>query len=259
MQSPQTALITGASGGIGYELSKLFAADGYNLILVARSGDKLKQIAEELAKAHHISVTPLAKDLSDPKAAAEIFDAVEAKDIQVDVLVNNAGFGLQGAFASADWDETLQMLQLNIVALTTLTRLFLPGMLARQSGRILNIGSTGSFAPVPLMAVYGATKAFVLSFSEALAEELRGSGVTVTALCPGVTYTGFQERAGVANIGLVQLGGMSAADVAGIGYRAMQRGRAVVVAGFFNWLMAFSIRFTPRVLVRQLSKRMMES
>lgn len=259
MQTRHTALITGASGGIGYELSKLFAADGYDLVLVARSEDKLKQIAEELGGDHSISVTPLAKDLSDPKAPAEIFAAVEAQGVQVDALVNNAGFGMQGAFASSSLDETLQMLQLNIGSLTTLTRLFLPAMLVRKSGRILNIGSTGSFAPVPSMAVYGATKAYVLSFSEALAEELRGSGVTVTALCPGVTYTGFQKRAGVADIGLVRLGGMSAIDVARIGYRAMQRGQVVVVSGLLNQLMAFSIRLGPRALIRRMSQKMMGS
>lgn len=258
MQPQQTVLITGASGGIGYELSKLFAVDGYHLILVARSADKLKQIAEELTRAHGVSVTSLAKDLSNPQAPAEIFAAVEAQGVQVDVLVNNAGFGMHGVFAGASLGETLQMLQLNVGALTTLTRLFLPGMLARKSGRILNIGSTGSFAPVPLMAAYGATKAYVLSFSEALAEELRGSGVTVTALCPGVTYTGFQERAGVASLGLMRLGGMNAVDVARIGYRAMKHGRAVVVSGLFNWLLAFSIRLTPRALVRRLSQQMME-
>ncbi len=258
MQPQQTTLITGASGGIGYELSKLFAIDGYNLILVARSTDQLNQLAADLTNAHGITVTVLSKDLSDPKAPAEIFDAVEAQGIQVDVLVNNAGFGMQGTFASASLDEMLRMLQLNIGALTTLTRLFLPGMLARKSGRILNIGSTGSFVPVPSMAVYGATKAYVLSFSEALAEELRGSGVTVTSLCPGVTYTGFQKRAGVGDPMLVRIGGMSAAEVARIGYRAMKRGQAVVVSGLFNQLMTFSIRLTPRALVRRLSQQMME-
>jgi short-subunit dehydrogenase len=259
MQTQQTALITGASGGIGYELSKLFAQDGYDLILVARSADKLKQIAEELTKSHNVSVILLAKDLSDPKAPAEIFEAVESKGLSIDVLVNNAGFGMRTPFATAHPEETLQMLQVNVVALTMLTRLFLPGMLARRAGHILNVGSTGSFSPVPLMAVYGATKAYVLSFSEALSEELRGSGVTVTALCPGVTYTGFQERSRTTDIEMVRLGGMSAADVARIGYKAMKRGQTIVVSGLFNQLMALSIRFAPRALIRRLSRRMMES
>lgn len=258
MQQKQTALITGASSGIGYELSKLFAADGYNLILVARSTDKLTQLANNLTGNHGVAVTTLTKDLSAPKAPAEIFDAVKAQNILVDVLVNNAGFGVQGPFDNASLDEMHQMLQLNIGALTTLTRLFLPAMLMRKSGRILNIGSTGSFAPVPSMAVYGATKAYVLSFSEALAEELRGRGVTVTALCPGVTFTGFQKRAGVANAGLVRLGGMNAADVARIGYRALMRGQVVAVSGLFNQLTAFGVRFAPRALVRRLSRQMME-
>ncbi|MBN1427268.1 MAG: SDR family oxidoreductase [Anaerolineae bacterium] len=258
MQQKQTALITGASGGIGYELSKLFAADGYNLILVARSTDKLDKLAAELTQAHGINVVVLSKDLSDPKAPTDIFEAVEARKLQVDVLVNNAGFGIQKPFAGADMVETLQMIQLNVITLTMLTRLFLPGMLARKSGRILNIGSTGSFAPVPSMAAYGATKAYVLSFSEALAEELRGSGVTVTALCPGVTYTGFQERSGMFKVGLLRLGGMSAVDVARIGHQAVKRGRVVAVTGLFNQLMTFSMRFAPRPLVRRLSRQMME-
>ncbi|MBN1310529.1 MAG: SDR family oxidoreductase [Anaerolineae bacterium] len=258
MTNGKAALITGASGGIGYELSKLFAADGCNLILVARSAGKLKELAKELTEAYSITVTVLPKDLSAPKAPAEIFDAVEAQGIQVDVLVNNAGFGMHGAFVDADPDEMLQMIQLNVSTLTTLTRLFLPGMLARSSGHILNIGSIGSFAPVPLMAAYGATKAYVLSFSEALAEELRGSGVKVTALCPGVTYTGFQERSGMHSFGLMRLGAMEAVDVACIGYRAIKRGRAVIVTGLFNQLMMFSMRFAPRPLVRRVSKWMME-
>jgi short-subunit dehydrogenase len=258
MKSQKTVLITGASGGIGYELSKLFAADGYNLILVARSADKLEQLAAELTKDRSITVTNMPKDLSDPSAPQQIFDAVQSKGLSVDELVNNAGFGVQGPFANSSLEEAHQMLQLNIGALTELTRLFLPDMLARKSGRILNVGSTGSFAPVASMAVYGATKAYVLSFSEALAEELRGSGVTVTALCPGVTYTGFQERAGIHSIGTLRMGGMEAADVARIGYRAMQQGRAVVITGLFNQFMIFSNRFSPRSLTRRLTRQLME-
>jgi short-subunit dehydrogenase len=257
--STKTALITGASSGIGLELSKLFAADGYNLILVARSAAKLDQLAAELTQKDKIRVICLPKDLSSPTAAREIFEAVQAQGSPVDVLVNNAGFGVLGPFAEANLDEALQMLNLNIVALTVLTRLFLPGMVARKAGRILNIGSTGSFSPVPLMAVYGATKAYVLSFSEALAEELRNSGVTVTAFCPGVTITGFQERASIEKMNMLRFGAMSAVEVARIGYRAMQSGKAVALPGLFNQLMAFGIRFSPRALTRRLSRRMMEA
>jgi uncharacterized protein len=254
----RTALITGASGGIGYELSKMFAADGYHVVLVARNGKKLTQIAADFCKTHNTQVTVLAQDLSDPTAPDEIWSTLQAQSITVDVLVNNAGFGKCGSFAESDPAEELDMVQLNVVTLTRLTKLFLPGMIERRFGRILNVGSTGSFAPVPLMAVYGATKAYVLSFSEALAEELHGTGVTVTALCPGVTYTGFQARANVENIRMVKSRGMSAQQVAAIGYTAMQRGTSVVIPGFGNWLLAFSIRFLPRSLVTRLSKQMME-
>lgn len=256
--SPKTALITGASSGIGLELSKLFAADGYNLILVARSTAKLEQLAAELGQKHRVQITALTQDLSKPQAPHEIFEAIQAKGIAVDVLVNNAGFGVQGEFSQANLAESLQMIQLNVTCLTALTRLFLPGMLKRNSGRILNIGSTGSFSPVPSMAVYGATKAYVLSFSEALAEELRNTGVTVTAFCPGMTITGFQERAAIQESGfMVRYGAMSAPDVARIGYKAMQRGKAVALPGWFNQLLAFSIRFSPRVLTRRMSRWMM--
>jgi hypothetical protein len=256
--SPQTALITGASSGIGLELSKLFAADGYNLILVARNAAKLEQLAAELRQKHGSTVIVLPKDLSDPRAAEEVFAAVQAYGLQVDALVNNAGFGVLGPFAQSSHNEAMQMIQLNITALTALTHSFLPGMITRKQGRILNVGSTGSFAPAPLMAVYGATKAYVLSFSEALAEELRGTDVTVTAYCPGVTFTGFQDRSGVHGTGIVRLGGMAADDVARQGYRAMQRGDAVSVPGLFNKLLTFSIRLTPRDLARRMAMQLMK-
>jgi short-subunit dehydrogenase len=254
----KTALITGASSGIGYELSKLFAADSYNLVLVARSGRKLNELAAELCQAGKINVTVLAKDLGDPAAPDEIFKMLQAQSVTIDVLINNAGFGTHGPFAENDWPEELSMVQLNVVALTHLTKLFLPGMIERGFGRILNVGSTGSFAPVPLMAAYGATKAYVLSFSEALGEELTGTGVTVTALCPGVTRTGFQARANVENLRMVKGDSMSARQVAKIGYKALMRGQAVVVPGLMNQLMTLAIRITPRSLIRRVSKQMMK-
>lgn len=254
----QTALITGASGGIGYELSRKFAAEGTNLVLVARSEQKLTQLAADLEQAHGVSVTVLALDLSDPAAPEAIFADLEARNITVDVLVNNAGYGLSGRFADLNSADQLNMVQLNVVSLTHLTALFLPGMVQRRSGKILNVGSTGSFQPVPLMAVYAATKAYVLSFSEALAEELNGTGVSVTALCPGVTITGFQERSGVGESFVVRTGSMSAEAVAAIGYNALMRGQAVVIPGLMNQLMVFSVRFAPRSLVRKIAARMMK-
>ncbi len=255
----KTALITGASSGIGYELSKLFAADGTNLVLVARSEQRLNEIAAELTQTHGIRVTVLAKDLSDPAAPGEIAAALQAQSIGVDVLVNNAGFGTYGPFAQIDWDEELRMLQVNMVSLTHLIKLFLPAMIERRSGHILNVASTGSFAPGPLMAAYCATKAYVLSRSEAISEEVRGTGVSVTALCPGVTRTGFQARAKVENTPLVHGGAMSARQVAEIGYKALLRGQAIVVSGFPNQLLAFAVRITPRSLTRRISHRMMQS
>jgi short-subunit dehydrogenase len=255
----KTALITGASSGIGYELSRLFAADGYDLVLIARSGQKLNELATELCKTGKINVTVLAKDLGDPAAPDEIFKILQAQSIMIDVLINNAGFGAHGPFAQNDWAEELGMLHVNVIALTHLTKLFLPGMVKHGSGKIMNVGSTGSFAPGPSMAVYCATKAYVLSFSEALAAELNGTGVTVTALCPGVTRTGFQARANVEKIRMLKDAGMSAKQVAEIGYRAMQRGTPVVIPGVWNWLMIFSTRFIPRSLVTGFSRRMMET
>jgi short-subunit dehydrogenase len=254
----KTALITGASSGIGYELSKLFAADGTNLVLVARSEQRLNEIASDLAQTYGVRVTVLAKDLSDPASPGEIFAALQAQSIGVDVLVNNAGFGTYGPFAKIDWAEELRMLQVNVVSLTHLTKLFLPGMIERRSGHILNVGSTGSFAPGPLMAAYCATKAYVLSLSEAISEEVRGTGVSVTALCPGVTRTGFQARAKVEHLQLTSGSMMSARQVAEAGYKALMRGQAIVVPGFSNQLLAFAVRITPRSLARRVAHRMMQ-
>jgi short-subunit dehydrogenase len=257
----KTALITGASSGIGYELSKLFAAraDGTHLVLVARNEQRLNEIASDLTQTYGVRVTVLAKDLSDPAAPGEIFAALQARSIDVDILVNNAGFGTYGPFAEIDLAEELRMLQVNVVSLTHLTKLFLPGMIERRSGYILNVGSTGSFAPGPLMAAYCATKAYVLSLSEAISEEVRGTGVRVTALCPGVTRTGFQARAHVEHTQLVHSSMMSARDVAEIGYKALLRGQAIVVPGFLNRLQTFAIRLAPRSLTRRISHRMMQS
>lgn len=248
----QTALITGASSGIGYEFSQLLAAEGYNTVLVARRQDKLETQATELRQKYSGEVTVLARDLIDPAASAEIFDELQDRGIQVDVLINNAGFGDHAAFAQADTGKLLDMLQLNVVALTHLARLFLPGMLERGRGSILNLGSTGSFGPAPYMAAYAATKAYVLSLSEALHEETKNSGVTVTALCPGYTRTGFQETAGVAPDNL-----MTAAEVARQGLEGLQRGQAIVIPGFQNQMLALSAKLLPRSIVRSTSTSLM--
>ena len=251
----QTVLITGASGGIGYELAKLFARDHYNLVLVARSGDKLNQVAAELQGQFAVTVKTLALDLAAVPAAHFVFDQLRREGIAVDVLVNNAAFGAFGEFASMAEGEILGQIQLNITALTHLTRLFLPPMLARRSGKIVNVASTAAFQPGPLMAVYYATKAYVLSFSEALANEVAGSGVVVSCFCPGPTDTGFQKRAGMENSRVVKkIGGMSAEKVARVGYRGLMAGRTVVISGVQNWLAAESVRFAPRKWVTAISR-----
>src|SRR5881398_2071290 len=210
----KTALITGASGGIGYELAKLFARDKYNLILVSRSKQKLQQRAEELRKLGSPFVTVHWFDLAELDAPDKLFQRTERGNIQVDILVNNAGYGVRGAFAKTNLDDKLEMMQLNMVALTHLTKLYLPQMISRGQGRIMQVASTAAFQPGPFMAVYYATKAYVLSFSEALYEELRGTGVTVTALCPGATATGFFDRADMTSTKLFKSGAMDSKTVA---------------------------------------------
>lgn len=255
----QTVLITGASGGIGYELAKLFARDHHNLILVARSGDKLTQVATEL-QPHGITVKTLAVDLTTPQAPKFFFDQLQREGISVDILINNAGFGALGEFAQMPEDQILGQIQLNITALTELTRLFLPPMIARRTGRIMNVASTAGFQPGPLMAVYYATKAYVISFSEAIGNELKHTGVTVTCFCPGATHTGFAKRAGNDQSRVFRtFGAMGAAKVALHGYRAVMEGRTLAISGFHNWLVAESTRFAPRTMVTAVSRWVTET
>jgi short-subunit dehydrogenase len=251
----KTALITGASSGIGYELTKLFARDGYNLVLVARDETRLQAIADDLAKRHGIVATVVAQDLAQADAAAEVYARAQSDGAVVDVLVNNAGFATYGLFAATDLQAQLDMLQVNTVALTHLTHLFLQGMLQRRSGRILNVASTAAFQPGPLMAAYYASKAYVLSFSEALANELRGSGVDVTTLCPGPTASGFQKRASMEDSKLVAGSIADAASVARAGYDGLQRGRTLVIPGTRNRVLAFSVRLLPRGVVTGIVRR----
>jgi uncharacterized protein len=245
----ETALVTGASSGIGEDLARLLAAGGRNVVLLARSADKLQAMANQLSAAHGIEATVLAADLSDSGATSQITRTLSARGIIIDILVNNAGFGTAGSFAAADPQAQLDMLQVNVVALTTLTRAFLPGMLERKRGRILNVASTAAFQPGPFMTVYYASKAYVLSFSEALAEETTGTGVTVTCLCPGPTHTGFQSRAHIEKSRLFNLARpMQSSDVAQAGYDGMLAGRRLVITGAMNKIVAQSIRITPRAL-----------
>jgi short-subunit dehydrogenase len=253
------ALITGASFGIGLELARIFARGKHNLILVARTADKLRQVASELEKAHGARSLVLAVDLTEPGAPAYILDQTTRAGIPVDVLVNNAGFGQYGLFAENDLEQCLRQIQLNVTTLTHLTRLYLPEMLGRKSGRILNVASTAAFQPGPLMAVYFATKAYVLHFSEALANELAGSGVTVTCLCPGATATEFHKRANATAMRLLGMGTMDARTVAEDGYRALMAGKPVVISGFKNWVIAQSVRFSPRKVVTAIARATQES
>jgi short-subunit dehydrogenase len=249
-----TALITGSSSGIGYELAKLFARDHHNLVLVARSADKLALVASEL-QARGVSVKTVALDLAEPLAPKFLFDQLQREGIAVDILINNAGFGALGKFAQMPDDQIFGQINLNITALTQLTKLFLPPMLARHTGRIMNVASTAGFQPGPLMAVYYATKAYVISFSEAIANELKDSGVTVTCFCPGATHTGFARRAGNDKSRLFkQLGAMNADKVALDGYRALMEGRTLAISGLHNWLVAQSTRLGPRKMVTAISR-----
>jgi short-subunit dehydrogenase len=254
-----TALITGASFGIGHELAGIFAREGYSLVLVARTADRLRQLASELEKAHGTRSLILASDLAAPGAAAYLHDQTTRADIKLDVLVNNAGFGQFGLFAESDLETCLQQIQLNITTLTHLTRLYLPEMLERKSGRILNVASTAAFQAGPLMSVYYATKAYVLHFSEGIANEVQGTGVTVTCLCPGPTVTEFHKRANMLSSRMLQFGAMDARTVAEDGYRGMVKGNPVVIAGFRNWLLAQSVRFSPRAWVVWVARKLQET
>jgi short-subunit dehydrogenase len=251
---PSTVLITGPTSGIGEALARLFARQGHNLVLVSRSRDRLDFLAADLSRAHGISCHVLPKDLTDPSAPDELFRELEYMRVPVDILVNNAGFGNFGKFIDTDLRSELEVLAVNVVALAHLSKQFLLQVPAGARGRIMNVASVAAFQPGPWMAVYCATKAYVLSFSEALACELEGTNVTVTALCPGPTATGFTERSKMGDSRLFKgKEVMTADEVAKIGYRALMKGRVVVVPGIWNALLAFSGRFLPRALLTRIS------
>ncbi len=250
------AVVTGASSGIGLEFARVMAAERWNLVVTARNVTRLQELKAELEEAHGISVEIIPADLADREGPGRLVSEVEARGVDVDVLVNNAGLGSYGPLLTSDMANELSSIDVNVRALTELAKRFLPGMVERRRGRILNVASTAAFQPGPGMAVYFAAKAYVLHFSEALAHELRGTGVTVTALCPGVTASGFQERAHMENVNMVKGRKLpSSAEVARYGYRAMMRGKAVAIHGFTNRLLASSVRLTPRPLVTAISSR----
>jgi short-subunit dehydrogenase len=247
----ETVLITGASSGIGLELAKCFAADGSCLVLTARNTVALQLLADELRHTHNVEASVLTADLSLPETPERIFRELQGRGTTVDVLVNNAGFGAWGLFAALPLQRQLEMLQLNITALTQLTGLFLPGMVQRRRGGILNVASVAGFLPGPGMAVYYATKACVLSFTEALAEELAGTNVTATALCPGPTATNFGKVAHADKARMIRLARMSAEAVARYGHRAFRKKRVVAVPGLQNRLLILLTRFASRSIVRK--------
>ena len=256
----QTALVTGGSGGIGLEIAKVLARNGFDLVLVARKRDTLEAAASQIEGKFDVRVQVFAADLRRPDAPQEIFEFLHNENIPVEVLVNNAGFGASGEFAEIKVQRELEMIQVNIAALTHLTKLFLPAMIKRKSGRVLNLASTAAFQPGPGMAVYYATKAYVLSFSEALAEELRHSGVTVTALCPGPTRTEFAATADVGSSRLFTAFGIAdAADVAEFGVAAMMDGRRVAIPGIKNKIVVQANRFAPRAVTTKVSRLLQES
>ncbi len=251
----KTALITGASGGIGEALARTLAQHGYDLILVARTMGKLEALGAELSAKNGIQTTSISSDLSAFDASEKLIAELETRNLNVDVLVNNAGFGEYGEFATGDPIKQQQMISLNILTLTMLTRHLLPKMLERKFGRVMNVASTAAFMPGPLMSVYYASKAYVLSFSEALGEELLGTGVTVTALCPGPTESDFQARAAMQDSKLVQGKTlMTSREVAEQGVAALERGQRVVIPGIMNQIQAQAARFLPRAIVPGIIK-----
>jgi hypothetical protein len=254
-----TALITGASVGIGYELAKVCAEHDHNVVLVARNQAQLEKVAAEIEAAGKVKARVLVKDLSLPNSSREIFNELMNDSVQIDILINNAGFGNHGKFAETELDVDLQLIQVNIVALTALTKLFLREMLARGRGRVLNVASTAAFLPGPMMATYYASKAYVLHFSEAVAREVAGRGVSITALCPGPVKTEFQKRAGIEGSRLFKDGAaMDARTVALAGYRGMMHGRRVVTPGVTNKVMTESLRLIPRRLATFIAGKLNE-
>lgn len=254
-----TALITGASNGIGLELAKVHASKGGDLVLVARNKSKLDELKEELESNYKVNVYTIGKDLSAPDAAWQVYEETKKQNIQIDYLINNAGFGDFGMFAETSWVKELQMINLNITTLTLFTKLYLQEMVKRRSGKIMNVASTAAFQSGPTMAVYYATKAYVLSFSEAVNNEVEGQGISITTLCPGATESGFQAAAAMEESNLVKgrkLPGSK--EVAAYGYAAMMKGKTVAIHGLLNYIMANAVRFIPRAWVVRITRKIQD-
>ena len=248
----ETVLITGASSGIGLELARLFAADNSNLVLIARREERLRALAEELKSEFGVDIYVLSKDLSEKSAPKEIYDEIQKQGLVIDVVVNNAGFGARGRFAELGEEAQIDMIQVNVVALTHLTRLFLPGIIERGRGGILNVGSLAGFQPGPNLAVYYATKAYVLSFTEALAEEVKNPNIKITCLAPGPVRTEFGEKSELDDSLLFKLSLMDSEPVVRAGYEGFRRGKVIVLPGIKQKLIPLLLRFTPRFLVRKI-------
>lgn len=254
-----TALITGASNGIGLELAKVHASKGGDLVLVARNKSRLDELKTELESQYKVSVYTIGKDLSTINSAQEVYEETTKQNIQIDYLINNAGFGDFGMFVETEWNKELQMINLNITTLTQFTKLYLQDMVKRRSGKIMNVASTAAFQSGPTMAVYFATKAYVLSFSEAVNNEVSDKGVTITTLCPGATESGFQAAAAMEESNLVKGKKLpTSKEVADYGYASMMKGKTVAIHGLMNWIMANSVRFVPRAIVVKLTRKIQD-
>jgi hypothetical protein len=254
----QTALITGASLGIGLELSHVFSRNGFDLVLVARSKEKLIELSRELTDQYAVKVYVINADLSEHVASILVYNEIKRLGVEIDILVNNAGVGLYGEFLKQNWGSLDKMIVLNMHTLTHLTHLFLPSMVSRKRGKIIQIASTAAFQPGPTMAVYYATKSYVLSFSAALQHELKGTGVTVTTICPGPTRSGFQDAANMKESRLFSMMTVPGSDeVAEFTYKMAMKGKTVAIHGFLNRIMAFSTRFVPRILLMGMAKSIM--
>lgn len=254
----QIALITGASSGIGWELAKVFAQHGHPVVLVARSTEKLEQLAQELHSSFPVHAFAITADLAESDAPEKIAEELRRRDMRVDILVNNAGFALEGRFAQLDLRRQLDMIQVNVAAIAHLTRIFLPEMIRRNRGGVLNVASTAAFQAGPLWAIYCATKAFVLSFTEALHEEVAGTSLRVTCLCPGPTETGFAAVAGVENSTLYTWVAGRPDLVARFGYEALQKNQAVAIPGLVNNILALSVKLAPRSVARKVAMTLIQ-
>ena len=256
-QNNKVALITGVTSGIGRQLTYLFAQDGYNLVLVARNKQKVNSLEEELKQKYGLSTIGIIKDLSEPNSPQEIFEEVQRRDIAVDILVNNAVFNVYGPLHKTELLEQQKLIQVNLITPTHLTRLFLPGMLKHGNGKMMFVGSTGSFMPAAYDAIYCATKAYILSFAEGLSQELHGTGITVTCLCPGTTQTEFAAKAGMTRTRLFNISVMDAKVVAQTGYCALMAGKPVVIAGCFYKIQIQAMKFTPGFVAAPLTRYVM--